>query len=153
MTHCSGEKFVLIFCNESASVTNSRTESSQYGLEPKRHSSPHPKKKRKSISKSKTMHICIFDGYGIVHCKFAPPGQTVNQKCCLSFGTSETGVHREPRIFCNKWILHHAKRALTHSAGRKTPSWFRNTPLTHQTSLLVTSSSTLPCRVISRVTF
>jgi hypothetical protein len=69
----------------------------QYGLEPKRHSiqwksrsSNRPNKERTSITKPKTMKICIFDGYEIIHRKFAPPGQNVNQKYCLSFGTSET---------------------------------------------------------------
>jgi len=41
--------------------------------------SPHPKKARISKSKIKLMLICFFDSQGIVHKKFVPTGQIVNQ--------------------------------------------------------------------------
>ena len=41
--------------------------------------SPRPKKARMSESKTTSMLICFFDGQGIVHKEFVPPGQSVNQ--------------------------------------------------------------------------
>ena len=41
-------------------------------------SSPHLKKAHMSRSRVKTMIIVFFEGRGIVHKEFVPPGQTVN---------------------------------------------------------------------------
>uniref|UniRef100_A0A8B9TX61 Transposase n=1 Tax=Anas zonorhyncha TaxID=75864 RepID=A0A8B9TX61_9AVES len=40
--------------------------------------SPRPKRARMSKSKQKSMLVCFFDRYGVIHKEFVPPGQTVN---------------------------------------------------------------------------
>ena len=63
----------------------------EYDYETKRQSqewhsanSPRLKKAKMSKSKIKSVLICFFDSQGIVHKKFVPPGQTVNQPFFLS---------------------------------------------------------------------
>ena len=67
-------------------ITDDKSWILEYDPETKRQSwewhtanSPHPKKARISKSKIKLMLICFFDSQGIVHKKFVPTGQIVNQ--------------------------------------------------------------------------
>ena len=45
--------------------------------------SPRPKKAQQSHSKIKATLTVFFDWEGVVHHKYAPPGQTVNEEYCL----------------------------------------------------------------------
>jgi len=95
----------------------------QYDPETKRQSlewrskgSPRPKKARMSKSKLKCILVCFFDSVGIVHKKWLPAGQTVNQyyyKDILE-RLRKIVMRVRPNITTN-WILHH-DNALAHAA-------------------------------------
>jgi len=61
-----------------------------------------------SKSKIKSMLICFFDSQGIVHTKFVPQGQTVNQSyyCEILEKLRKRDARVRPSI-TNNWMLHH----------------------------------------------
>ena len=97
----------------------------EYDPETKRHSrqwkspaSPRPKKARMSKSKVKVMLVAFFDIKGIVHFKFLPQGQTVNQyvyKEILRRLMRSAWDKRRDLWENNAWVLHH-DNAPAHSA-------------------------------------
>jgi len=62
-----------------------------------------------SRSQVKTMLVCFFDHKGIVHYEFIVQGQMVNQQCYLEVPTRlrESVWRKRPRLWPDKWILHH----------------------------------------------
>ena len=96
-------------------ITDDETWILEYDPETKRQSkewhtsaSPHPKKARKSKSKTKSMLICFSDCQGVVRTEFVPQGQTVNQ-----FYYREVLERLRNRAVCvrpssaNNWMFHH----------------------------------------------
>ena len=89
----------------------------QYDPETKRQSaqwktanSPWPKKFRQSKSRVKKMLLTFFEIRGIVHYKFVPTGQTVNQVYYLEVleRLLEKVRRKQLEIFANNsWISHH----------------------------------------------
>jgi len=98
-------------------ITGDETCVYQYDPETKRQnaqwktaSSPRPKKFHQSKSIVKTMLLTFFDIRGIVHYKFVPTGQTVNQVYYLEVleRLREKVRRKQPKLFAsNSWILHH----------------------------------------------
>jgi len=83
-------------------------ETKRQSLEWRSEGSPRPKKARMSKSKLKCMLVCFFDSVSIVHKKWVPAGQTVNQyyyKDILE-RLRERVMRVRPNIARN-WILHH----------------------------------------------
>ena len=79
-------------------------------LEWKSASSPRPKKARLFKSKIKVMLIVFFDVHGIVHLKFLPQGQTINQNVYKDILRRLMHSVREKRreLWETKsWLLHH----------------------------------------------
>jgi len=72
--------------------------------------SPRPKKARQVRLKAKVMLIVFFDMEGIVHYKYVPQGQTVNQQFylqvlkCLRLAVSRK---RPQKQAAGAWALHH----------------------------------------------
>uniref|UniRef100_A0A8C4PW97 Transposase n=1 Tax=Eptatretus burgeri TaxID=7764 RepID=A0A8C4PW97_EPTBU len=80
--------------------------------------SPRPKKARMSKSKVKVILIAFFDIKGIVHFKFLPQGQTVNQYVCKEILQHLMRSVRDKRRDLwenNAWVLHH-ENAPAHSS-------------------------------------
>lgn len=81
-------------------------------------SSPRPKQARMSKSKQKSMLICFFDGNGVIHKEFVPPGQTVNAKFYVKvLERLRKRIVRVRPAIANSWILHH-DNAPCHTALR-----------------------------------
>jgi len=95
--------------------------------------SPRPKKERMSTSKIKSMLICFFDSNGIVHKKFVPPGQTVNQtfyrEVLKRFRKREASVRPGTE---RTWMLHHDNAPCHTAVSINECLAERNIPLVHQ---------------------
>lgn len=97
-------------------ITGDETWVFQYDPETKRQSmqwqtpsSPRLKKARMSRSKIKSMLVAFFDCRGVVHHKFVPPNQTVNQTLYIEIlrRLREKIRKTRPKLWPDKWFLHH----------------------------------------------
>ena len=87
-------------------------------LEWKSSLSPRPKNARVFKSKTKEMLIAFFDVHGIVHARFLPQGQTINQhvyKTILRRLMHSVTEKRRELWEARSWLLHH-DNALAHIA-------------------------------------
>jgi hypothetical protein len=80
-----------------------------FNLQWKQPTSPQPKKALVSESQMKTLLVTFFDVKGLVHFKFFPQGQTVNQTYYVKILKHLLeAVHRKrPELWPSDWILHH----------------------------------------------
>ena len=60
------------------------------------------------------MLVCFFDHSGLVHYEFNVQGRTVNQQCYLEVlkRLQDSVQMKRPRLWPDKWILHHARDVL-----------------------------------------
>lgn len=81
--------------------------------------SPRKKKARMSRANFKTLLTLFFDTQGLVHCEYAPPGQTVNKQYYLEVLKRLRDAVRRKRPEkwrSGKWFLHH-DNAPAHTAA------------------------------------
>ena len=101
--------FSRVITGDESCILEYDSETKRKGREWHIANSPRPKKARMSKYKIKSMLICFFfDGQGIVHKEFVPPGQTVNQTFYWEVleRLSKRVVRVRPGI-ARTWMLHH----------------------------------------------
>lgn len=80
-----------------------------YDSETKCPTSPTEQKARQVRSKTKEIMLVIYECEGIVHHKYAPPGQPINKKLyVIALRRLREDVRRKrPNLMDGQWMIHH----------------------------------------------